>query len=123
MKTIHTAVAAVVVAGAIVVSSLPAAGNVGETKGPFQFEPLLASAPCTTGGNASQPFLVPEGFGQRIVASEPDFPDLPLRIPQETPSRTASQNGKILSARGSAHRQRPIFGLQQKEQGGPGSKS
>jgi hypothetical protein len=67
MNTIHTAVAAVIVAGAIIVSSLPSAataGNASETKGPFQFEPLLTSAPCTTGGNASQPFLLPEGFVQ-----------------------------------------------------------
>ena len=93
MKTIHTAVAAVAVAGAIIVSSLPAAGNASETKGPFQFEPLLTSAPCTTGGNASQPFLVPEGFGQRIVASEPDFPDLP---DMHTLNETGPQAGRYL---------------------------
>jgi secreted PhoX family phosphatase len=45
--------------------------------GLFQFEPLPASAPCTGGGNPNAPFLLPEGFTQSIVASEPQFPDLP----------------------------------------------
>jgi hypothetical protein len=52
-------------------------GNDSPTKGPFQFEPLLTSAPCTPGGNAVQPFLLPVGYAQNIVASEPQFPDVP----------------------------------------------
>ena len=60
VKTIHVAVAAVIVEGALIISSLPttratAAPLVSETKGPFQFEPLLTFAPCTPGGNASLP--------------------------------------------------------------------
>lgn len=92
MKSIHTAVAAVIVAAAIIVSSLPSAAT-SETKGPFQFEPLLTSAPCTTGGNASQPFLLPEGFVQKVVASQPNFPDLP---DMHTLNENGPQAGRFL---------------------------
>ena len=82
MRNIHVAVAAIAIVSALVVGTLPtiltsAAATASETKGPFQFEPLPVSAACTVGGNASQPFLIPEGFSQKVVASEPQFPDLP----------------------------------------------
>jgi len=98
VKTIHVAVAAVIVAGALIISSLPTAGAtaapvVSETKGPFQFEPLLTSAPCTPGGNASQPFLLPDGFAQHVVASEPQFPDLP---DMHTSNENGPQAGRFL---------------------------
>ena len=43
--------------------------------GGFQFAALTSSAACTNGGNATQPFLIPAGFEQTIIASEPDFQD------------------------------------------------
>ena len=46
------------------------------TSGPFQFSPLPASAACVPGGAgtfpAEQPFLLPEGFVQTVVAREGD---------------------------------------------------
>jgi secreted PhoX family phosphatase len=99
IRLIHTALATVLVAGAIFVSSLPraattfAAPDVSQTNGPFKFEPLLTSAACTTGGNASQPFLLPDGYAQSIVASEPQFPDLP---DMHTLNETGPQAGRYL---------------------------
>ena len=98
VKTIHVAVAAVIVAGGLIISSLPTIGAiaapvVSETKGPFQFEPLLTSAPCTPGGNASQPFLLPDGFAQHVVASEPQFPDVP---DMHTSNENGPQAGRFL---------------------------
>ena len=97
VKAIHVVVAAVVVAGALIVSSLPtgraASRVVSQAKGSFQFEPLLTSAPCTPGGNASQPFLLPNGFTQHVVASEPQFPDLP---DMHTLNENGSQAGRFL---------------------------
>lgn len=46
------------------------------TNGPFQFEPLPASAACVPGGAGTfpdeQPFVLPPGFEQTIVARESD---------------------------------------------------
>src|SRR3954463_316213 len=44
------------------------------TTGQFQFAPLPASAACTIGGNAAQPFAVPAGYSQTIVASQAQVP-------------------------------------------------
>jgi uncharacterized protein len=48
----------------------------GVTSGPFQFSPLPASAACVPGGAGSfpaeQPFLLPEGFAQTVIAREGD---------------------------------------------------
>jgi secreted PhoX family phosphatase len=98
VKSIHVAVAAVVVAGAIIVSGLPSpvtavVVNESQTKGPFQFEPLLTSAACTAGGNASQPFLLPEGYAQQVIASQPQFPDLP---DMHTLNENGPQAGRFL---------------------------
>src|SRR5262245_23126977 len=58
-----------------VMSTGLAAGS--PTAGPFQFAPLPTSAACTTGGNPAQPLLLPSGYAQAVIASEPDYPDLP----------------------------------------------
>jgi secreted PhoX family phosphatase len=85
----------VALASILVVDNLSAATpiNGSFTKGPFQFEPLPASAICTPGGNAAQPFLIPNGFSQSIVASEPDFPDVP---DMNTLNETGPQAGRFL---------------------------
>ena len=48
----------------------------GVTSGPFQFSPLSSSAACVPGGvgtfPAEQPFLLPEGFVQTVIAREGD---------------------------------------------------
>lgn len=63
------AFAAALLTGGLIVTNLataaaPGSGNDSPTKGPFQFEPLLTSAPCTSGGNASQPFVLLDGYVQ-----------------------------------------------------------
>ena len=48
----------------------------GVTSGPFQFSPLAASAACVPGGAGTfpveQPFLLPPGFVQTVIAREGD---------------------------------------------------
>lgn len=61
--------------------------------GGFQFSPLAASAACTPGGNPTAPFVVPEGFTQTIVASEPDVPDA---IDMNTQNETGPHAGRYL---------------------------
>lgn len=84
--------AAIVIAGTLVAGTMLASAS-SETKGPFQFEPLLTSVACTAGGNASQPFQLPEGYVQHVVASEPQFPDLP---DMHTLNETGPQAGRFL---------------------------
>lgn len=97
VKTILLTVAALIAVVALMLVTLPAtrtSAAVGsQTKGPFQFDPLLTSAPCTPGGNASQPFVLPDGFVQNNVASEPNFPDLP---DMHTLNETGPQAGRFL---------------------------
>src|SRR5688500_11881919 len=46
------------------------------TRGPFQFQPLASSAACVIGGagapGAEQPFILPDGFVQTVIAREGD---------------------------------------------------
>jgi hypothetical protein len=67
------------------------AGSAGS--GQFQFEPLPASAPCTPGGDPAQPLLLPEGYTQSVIASEPQFPDLP---DMNTQNETGPDAGRYL---------------------------
>src|SRR5258705_2476852 len=41
------------------------------------FTPLAASAQCTNGGNVSALLNLPDGYSQPVVASEPDYLDVP----------------------------------------------
>jgi uncharacterized protein len=98
MKTVHVAIAAVILVGAIIVSGLPSASltsarSTNQTSGPFQFEPLPTSAVCTAGGSPSQPFVLPDGFVQQVIASQPQFPDLP---DMNTLNENGSQAGRYL---------------------------
>lgn len=76
-------------AGFAVLGSAP----VGEVRGAFTFEPLTASAACTNGGDAAAPFTIPNGFSQSIIASEPDFPDVPDMITQ---NETGPEAGRFV---------------------------
>jgi uncharacterized protein len=130
LKVIHVVFAAALLIGGLIVSSsttatTPRPGTDGPTRGPFQFEPLLISAPCTPGGNASQPFVLPAGYSQSIVASEPQFPDVPdmntlnengpeagrfLYRTHETGSNGAVSVTDLLTGSTSILVQRPEFG-------------
>src|SRR5215475_12464185 len=97
VKSSHLAFVAALMGAAIVVSNLGTAAAPGPdqgnaNKGPFQFEPLSASAPCTAGGSAAQPFTLPAGFSQTIVAGEPQFPDVP---DMNTLNETGPQAGRF----------------------------
>lgn len=49
------------------------------------FAPVPASAVCTPGGDPTKPFILPAGYDQTILASEPQFPDLPdMNVLSET---------------------------------------
>jgi len=61
--------------------------------GGFQFEPLASSAVCTPGGHPNAPFIVPAGYRQRIVASEPAVPDA---IDMNTQNETGPFAGRYL---------------------------
>lgn len=61
--------------------------------GKFKFTPLAASAACTPGGSPTQPFVLPAGFTQTIIASEPQFPDLP---DMNTVNETGPHAGRYL---------------------------
>jgi hypothetical protein len=58
-------------------SAALAAANGVTAGGGFEFAALASSAACTAGGSATQPIVLPAGFGQSIFASEPDFADVP----------------------------------------------
>jgi uncharacterized protein len=57
---------------------LSQANSTSPTSGHFQFTPLPNSAVCTPGGNATQPFLLPAGYAQTIIAREGDGGTLDL---------------------------------------------
>lgn len=63
--------------------------------GRWDFEPLAASAACTSGGNPDAPLVLPEDFEQEVVASEadPDFDDLP---DMNTLNETGPEAGTLL---------------------------
>jgi secreted PhoX family phosphatase len=69
------------------------AGEAGS--GAFQFEPVPTSAPCTAGGNAAQPFVLPPGYSQRVVAFEgqPGFRNNP---DMNTQNETGPDAGRYL---------------------------
>jgi uncharacterized protein len=67
--------------------------NESPTSGPFQFESLPTSAACTPGGNPAQPVLLPPGYTQTVIASEPQYSDLP---DMQTLNETGPDAGRFL---------------------------
>jgi hypothetical protein len=65
----------------------------GVGSGGFVFQPLAASAVCTNGGSATQPLVIPSGFEQSIIASEPDVQNA---IDMQTQNETGVQAGRYL---------------------------
>lgn len=57
-------------------TSKPSLAREGVATGPFQFTPLATSAVCTTpGGDPVKPFVIPAGYEQVVIASEPAYDD------------------------------------------------
>ena len=70
----------------------------------FTFDPLASSTACTTGGDRVEPFVLPAGYGQRFIATGPDFktadgsyavPD-PANPDQNTLNETGAEAGRYL---------------------------
>jgi uncharacterized protein len=61
--------------------------------GAFQFTPLASSAVCTNGGDPANPLVLPAGFTQTLLASEPSFADA---IDMNTQNETGQQAGRYL---------------------------
>lgn len=95
LRKTYLGAASVLITAVLIASSQPSAAGPQESnaKGPFQFQPLQASAACTAGGNPDQPFILPAGYGQTIIASEPQFPDLP---DMTTLNENGNQAGRYL---------------------------
>jgi hypothetical protein len=68
--TVTTVAAVLLVLGSASASAQPPAAEAGS--GRFQFAPLPTSSPCTPGGNPEQPFLLPPGYTQKVLAQEGD---------------------------------------------------
>jgi uncharacterized protein len=98
LKRIYMTFAAFLIAGGILIFNLSFAaahehGDKNKARGEFKFEPLATSALCTPGGNSAQPFLLPAAYSQKIIASEPQFPDVP---DMTTLNETGPQPGRFL---------------------------
>jgi hypothetical protein len=98
LKQIHIVFVAVLIAGGIIIANFPSSAALGRekdnaAKGPFQFEPLATSALCTPGGSPEEPFLLPDGYVQHVIASQPQFPDVP---DMNTLNENGPQAGRFL---------------------------
>jgi secreted PhoX family phosphatase len=71
------------------------AESIGATSGQFKFTPLASSTACTPGGNATQPFMLPAGYVQNIVASQSQVPALD-NWDMNTQNETGPQAGRFL---------------------------
>ena len=58
-----------------------------------EFTPLASSAQCTAGGNVAALLNLPGGYSQTVVASEPDYLDVP---DMQTLNETGPQAGRYL---------------------------
>jgi hypothetical protein len=74
-------------------SSTALAAKDGVTAGPFVFSALGSSAACTSGGDAAQPLVLPAGFAQVALASEPSYGDVP---DMNTQNENGIQAGRYL---------------------------
>lgn len=74
-------------------SAVRLASSAPSGSGGFQFDPLPSSAVCTPGGNPNAPFIVPPGYAQTIIASEPQVPDA---IDMNTQNETGKFAGRYL---------------------------
>ena len=54
-------------------------------RGAWRFTPLASSAVCTMGGDPVKPLVLPVGYDQRVIASEPSYADVPdMNVQNET---------------------------------------
>lgn len=66
----------------------------GVASGPFQFTPLASSATCTVpGGDPVKPIVIPAGYDQVVIASEPSYAD---NGDMNTQNENGPQTGRYL---------------------------
>lgn len=71
--------------GALAPNEGAAASRGGDGRESWEFTPLSTSAACTVGGSAVKPLVLPVGFDQSAVASEPAYADVPdMNVQNET---------------------------------------
>ena len=69
--------------------------NDGAGGGSFQFQPLPVSAECVPGGNGEEPFILPRGYVQTVIAREGDG-GATDEWDQNTLNETGSHAGRFL---------------------------
>jgi uncharacterized protein len=92
-KIRNVVLASAVILPALGFSAQTFAQNPSETKGTFQFIPLAASVDAVPGGNPEKPLVLPAGYQQTIIASEPAYggnPDM------NTLNETGPEAGRYL---------------------------
>jgi uncharacterized protein len=67
----------------------------GPASGPFRFTPLPSSATCVPGGTGEQPFIIPPGFAQLVIAREGDG-GAPDQWDMNTLNETGRHAGRFL---------------------------
>ena len=86
-----------VAAGLLVLSS--AAANAAPPtdeqagSGQFQFTPITNEVPCGPSTPDRQPFVLPPGYAQTVIASQPSYPDVP---DMQTLNETGPEAGRYL---------------------------
>jgi hypothetical protein len=73
--------------------SAPLAAKHGVSTRAFAFASLPASAVCTAGGDSLNPLVLPAGFEQSVLASEPSYADVP---DMNTQNENGVQAGRYL---------------------------
>jgi sugar lactone lactonase YvrE len=69
------------------------AQNENEGKGSFSFSPISSSVSATPGGNPDKPLVLPSGYLQKIIASEPGYAGNP---DMNTLNETGPEAGRYL---------------------------
>lgn len=93
MKKRHLLVLSTALA-ATALGATPALAGTGPT-GQFQFTPLPNENACapSSPATASAPFVLPPGYDQQVIASEPSYPDVP---DMQTENETGKEAGRYL---------------------------
>jgi hypothetical protein len=86
----------------VAIGTMFAQGDDGPAKGPFQFQPLTASAPCTAGQPDNNQFLLPPGYVQTVIAREGDGGST-----DEWDQNTLNESGRTPDVSCIAHTKRP----------------
>jgi uncharacterized protein len=95
--SIHRSFARLATASVLALASQPAIAqhDDGAGRGSFQFQPLPAPAECVPGDNGEEPFILPPGYVQTVIAREGDGGSTD-EWDQNTLNETGSHAGRFL---------------------------